>query len=146
MARPLAIRSGIASLFIEGALWSTIRLLSFTYELAQGADLGPQHQTPGWLRLQFVGISVGVAGVLFLAGAGLRNGARWPGRVAQALAAVVNGVLLVRGIAAVLRFSGAQAVVAAAFAVMLAVAALSGLAFDARSFGRERRSGATPGP
>ena len=146
MARPLTTRSGIVALFIEGALWSTIRLLSFTYELAQGADLGPQHQTPGWLRLRFVGISVGVAGVLFLAGAGLPNGARWPARVAQALAAVVNVVLLVRGIAAIIRFSGAQAVVAAASVVMLAVAALSGLVFDARSIGRERRSDLTPGP
>ncbi len=146
MARPLAIRSGIAALFIEGALWSTIRLLSFTYELAQGADLGPQHQTPGWLRLQYVGISVGVAGVLFLAGAGLRNGARWPGRVAQALAAAVNVVLLVRGIAAFVRFSGAQAAVVAAFVVILAVAALWGMAFDARSIWRERRSDVAPGP
>ncbi len=146
MARPLAIRSGIAALFIEGALWSTIRLLSFTYVLAQEADLGPQHQTPGWLRLRFVGISVAVAGVLFLAGAGLRNGARWPGRVAQALAAAVNVVVLVRATAAFVRFSGAQAAVVAAFVVLLALAALSGLAFDARSFRRERPSGVTPGP
>lgn len=146
MAPPIAVRAGIAALFIEGALYSAIRLLSFTYVLAQEADLGPQHQTPGWIRLRFVGVSVAVTGVLFLAGAGLRNGAGRVARVAQVLAVAVNAVVLVLGIAALARFSGAEAVVVAAFVVILAAAALSGLALDLRSGLVERRKEVAPGP
>lgn len=146
MPPPIAVRAGIPALFIEGALWSAIRLVSFTYVLAQEADLGPQHQTPGWIRLRFVGVSVAVAAVLFLAGAGLRNGAGRAARVAQVLAVTVNVVLLVLGITALARFSGAEAVIVAACVVILAAAALSGLALDLRSALAERRKEVTPGP
>ncbi|MEP7059671.1 MAG: hypothetical protein ABI828_02965 [Actinomycetota bacterium] len=126
-------RAAIAALFIEASLWSCIRLFSLVYVMGGEADLEAIHQTSGWARLEFIGISVAVAAVLFLAGAGLRNGSRVPARVAQVLASVINVLVLVRAVAALVRFSGAQAGVAAAFAAYLAAAALVGLAIDARS-------------
>jgi len=133
VAQPILIRAGILALFVEGALWSAIRLLSFVYVLAQEADLGPQHQTPGWARLRFVVVSVAVAWVLFLAGAGLRNGVGRAARVAQVLAVAVNVVVLTLGAAALARSSGAEAVVVTASATALAAASLAGLLLDLRA-------------
>ena len=133
MARSIVVRAGIPALFIEGAFWSAIRLFSFIYVLAQEADLGSIHQTPGWVRLKFVAISVGLATVLFTAGGALRNGAGPAGRIAQILAVVVNAVVLVQGITSLAHPSGAEAVVTAAGAVLLAAACLAGLALDLRA-------------
>lgn len=144
-AQPIVVRAGILALFIEGALWSSIRLFSFVYVLAQEVDLGAQHQTPGWIRLRFVAISVAVAVVLFLAGAAMRNGAGLPGRVAQVLAIAANIMVLVQGIAALVRSSGAEAVVAAACAAMLAVASLTALGLDLRAAVLGRGSPASAG-
>ena len=94
---------------------------------------GPEDQTPGWLRLRYVAVTVAVAAVLFLAGGGLRNGAGLVGRAAQMLAIAVNVAVLVLGVSALARFSGAEAVVVSACVVALAVACLAGLAADLRA-------------
>jgi hypothetical protein len=133
------VRAGLTALFIEGGLWSAIRLLSMVYVLAGEADLSAKHQLPGWARLEYLGVSVAVAAVLFLAGAGLRNGAGPAARVAQVLAAAVNVVVLARGAASVVRPSGAQAGVVAAVVVCLAVASLAGLAIDLSAAATELR-------
>jgi hypothetical protein len=127
------MRAAIVALFIEASLWSAIRLLSLVYVMAGEAYLGDSHVTPGWVRLKFLGVSVVVAAVLFLAAAGLRNGSGWPARVAQVLAAAINVIVLVRGVAGILHFSGAEAVVAALFATGLAVSALCGLTAEGRA-------------
>jgi hypothetical protein len=134
------LRVAIAALFIEATLWSAIRLLSFVYDMAREVDLPDIQVTPGWVWLKFVGVSVAVAAVLFLAAAGLRNGSGWPARVAQMLAIAINVDVLVRGVAAIVRFSGDEAVVAATFATGLAVAALTGIALDGRAALIERRN------
>jgi hypothetical protein len=126
-ATSILVRSAIVALFIEGGLWSAIRLLSFVYVMGGEAMRGPETETPGWLRLKYVGVSVGVAAIVFLAGGGLRNGAGIVGRAAQILAAAMNVVLLVLAVAAFARFSGGEAVVTSAFVVALAVASLAGL-------------------
>jgi hypothetical protein len=140
-----AKRLGLTALFIEGALWTAIRFLSFIYVLAQEADLGPRHLTPGWQRLKYVVVTAAVAAILFLAAAGIRNGAGIPARVAQVLAVVINGAVLVQGIAAVVRFSGAEAVVVAVLVIGMAVAALAGLFLDIRAAIVGRHAEAAPG-
>lgn len=134
------LRVSIAALFTEATLWSAIRLLSLVYVMAGEVDLGDIHVTPGWVRLRFVVVSVVVAAVLFLAAAGLRNGSGWPARVAQVLAIAINVDILVRSVAAILRFSGGEAVVAAILATGLAVAALTGIALDGRAALIDRRN------
>jgi hypothetical protein len=136
----LILRVAIVALFMEASLWSAIRLLSLVYVTAGEAYLDDVHVTPGWVRLKFLGVTVAVAAVIFLAAAGLRNGSGRPARVAQVLAFAINVVVMVRGVAAVLRFSGAEAVVAAIFATALAVAALCGLAVEGRAALGDRKN------
>jgi hypothetical protein len=90
-------------------------------------------------------VSVAVAAVLFLAGAGLRNGAGPAARLAQVLAIGVNVVVFARGAASVVRPSGAQAAVVAAFVVGLAVASLAGLVVDLGAAIADRRRRASTG-
>jgi hypothetical protein len=144
-AGQIAVRAGVTALFIEAALWSAIRLLSMVYVLAGEADLSAKHQLPGWTRLAYLGVSVAVAAVLILAGAGLRNGAGPAARLAQVLAIGVNFVVFARGAASVVRPSGAQAAVVAAFVVGLAAASLAGLVVDLGAAIADRRRGASTG-
>jgi hypothetical protein len=141
-AAQVAIRAGFAALIIEGALWSAIRFFSFLYELAGEANLSQEAQRAGWVRLAAVGVTVAGGVILFLAAARLRDRAGPAARVAQVLAVAINVVVLARGVAAALRFSGAQAVVVAVFVMGLAAASLAGLgvALRAAIADRPRRS------